>query len=134
MSEDLEIQRLVLFSLPEAALSLFGDHQIIYYKHNYFCCYYFFLICNIPSPKPPVRSCAEDTARGSIRQNSRSFWYSLLRRGCKGQGKKTRSSLLRVMVQLVHPTRQAGSLAGCQRGPLPPSSVCSAASGAPATP
>jgi len=57
---------LFLLSLAEAALSLFGDHQTIRYKHFDFSCCSFFLICNTPSPKPPVKTRAEDTAPGSI--------------------------------------------------------------------
>lgn len=89
--------------LPVQEPSPFSDPQITSHKAEryYLCRASFLLVCDIPSPKPPVRTRAGDTARGSVCRNPHYFGHSHLRRGCKGQRKKTHSPF-------PHPGRDSG--------------------------
>lgn len=92
-SEGLEIQLWFLTSLPEAALSPFSSHQVIYYKADTysFCCCCFSLTCNVPNPKQHQQ---DPRRRRCLRLNlppkpSSYFRCIFLRRGCERQRRKS---------------------------------------------
>lgn len=128
-SKNLEIQLLCLLSLPEPALSLLGDHQIIYYKHHHFPSCYFPLIYNTPSPKPP--GLGRHRTRLRLPKFSLVLVY-LAQKGSKGKRGRTHlcffHALLSILAMSPHPT--------CipWHGPWPPSSVHSTGSSASAAP